>query len=180
MRRSAFLLASAAAATAVLAVAPAADAQRTVTCESNNGRQHLCRVDTSGGVRLARQLSDAPCRQGRSWWATGAGITVARGCRAQFYVGRDGRNDRDRWDDRDGGRRGREEASFSNARNRCERAVASRLGISSRSVSARVQDQSRNSVRLSWRADRRASGTCRIDRDGDVRVTFDRDGRRGR
>lgn len=36
-------------------------------CESRSNRTSQCAVDTRGRVRLVRQLSDAPCIEGRSW-----------------------------------------------------------------------------------------------------------------
>ncbi|GAA4864837.1 DUF3011 domain-containing protein [Luteimonas vadosa] len=62
----------------------------TVRCESNDGRTRTCPVDTRGGVRLVRQLSDSPCIQGRSWSYDGRGIWVSQGCRADFEVGAGG------------------------------------------------------------------------------------------
>lgn len=52
-------------------------------CESNDGRTREC---ATGGtaVRLVRQLSDAPCVQGRSWGYTRSGVWVSNGCRAEF------------------------------------------------------------------------------------------------
>lgn len=61
-----------------------------VRCESNDGRQRFCPVDTRGGVRVARQLSRSPCIDGDTWGADRRGIWVDRGCRADFIVGRDG------------------------------------------------------------------------------------------
>jgi hypothetical protein len=69
--------------------------------ESNDGRRATKRIDTSGGVRLVRKLSDAPCVQGRSWGYDRNSVWVDDRCRAEFEVRvrRDGRYDRDR-DDR--------------------------------------------------------------------------------
>jgi hypothetical protein len=55
--------------------------------ESDGGRETK-RIDTSGGVRLIRRLSDKPCVQGRSWGYTRDGVWVDDGCRAEFEVGR--------------------------------------------------------------------------------------------
>jgi hypothetical protein len=61
---------------------------RRITVESNDGRRHYSRIDTTGGVRLVRQLSDKPCTYGRTWDYDRNGIWVDRGCRAIFEVGR--------------------------------------------------------------------------------------------
>jgi hypothetical protein len=59
-----------------------------ITCESSNGGRNYCRVPTGSGVRLVRQRSDAPCRQGSTWGYDRGGIWVDRGCRADFAVNR--------------------------------------------------------------------------------------------
>ena len=85
MRKLAFVMVLAAAAGA--APRPA-QAQNVITCESHGGRRQTCSVDTRGGVRLVRRLSDDPCIQGRSWGTTRNGVWVDDGCRAQFAVSR--------------------------------------------------------------------------------------------
>jgi len=61
---------------------------RTITCESRSDRYNYCRTNTYGRVRLARQLSDAPCREYDTWGADGdgSGVWVSNGCRATFVV----------------------------------------------------------------------------------------------
>jgi hypothetical protein len=75
---------------------------RTVRCESTNSRRTTCRVDTQGGVRIARQISHTDCLEGRTWGANSSGIWVSNGCRADFAIG-SGRNYRS--DDRYGSNR---------------------------------------------------------------------------
>jgi hypothetical protein len=55
-----------------------------VTCESRGGNRANCRMDTSGGVNLVKQLSSTPCRQGSTWGFNRHGVWVDRGCRAVF------------------------------------------------------------------------------------------------
>jgi hypothetical protein len=78
----------------------------TVSCSSDDGGRHYC--PTNGGrVRLSRQRSESPCREGYSWGQDGRGIWVDHGCRAEFAVDRGwggGGWDRDR--DRDRGNNG--------------------------------------------------------------------------
>ena len=107
MIRKAALAVSSLAIAGMLALSPSrAEAQRTITCESRGYDRAYCSVDTRGGVRLVRQLSESRCVSGRSWGADRRGIWVSDGCRAQFAVGSshggwDGRYDRDgRYDDR--------------------------------------------------------------------------------
>ena len=55
-------------------------------CDSNDKLPRHCPADTSGGVRLYRQLSRSTCVEGRSWGYDGNGIWVEDGCRAEFEV----------------------------------------------------------------------------------------------
>ena len=59
-----------------------------VRCSSNDGRLNRCALDSRGRVRLVRQISDAPCIEGRSWGQDRGGVWVARGCRGEFASGR--------------------------------------------------------------------------------------------
>lgn len=61
---------------------------KTVKCESQSNRYNYCYTNTTGRVRLDRQLSDTPCRQYSTWGADGdgSGIWVRNGCRAIFVV----------------------------------------------------------------------------------------------
>lgn len=60
-----------------------------IRCESNNGRSNEC--PTGGGrISLERQVSDAPCIEGRSWGRSRGGVWVSQGCRADFRIQADG------------------------------------------------------------------------------------------
>jgi hypothetical protein len=98
-----FLLALATLAASVLPLAAQADdryddrhgyggrhaAPVVVSCNSDRYRERFCPVDTRGGVRLARQVSNSrgPCIEGRTWGYDRRGIWVTDGCRAEFVVG---------------------------------------------------------------------------------------------
>jgi hypothetical protein len=69
---------------------------RRISLSSRDGRREYRRVDTSGGVRLTKRLSDAPCTYGRTWGYDRNGVWVSDGCRAEFEIG--GRYDDDRRD----------------------------------------------------------------------------------
>lgn len=58
----------------------------TIRCESREGRRNTCRADTRGGVRLVRQLSNSPCREGRTWGWSSNSIWVDNGCRGDFQL----------------------------------------------------------------------------------------------
>jgi Protein of unknown function (DUF3011) len=70
------------------------DVRGTVSCSSDDGRRHYCDADTRDGVRLSRQLSDTPCREGETWGSDRRGVWVDRGCRAEFELGGGQRSDR--------------------------------------------------------------------------------------
>jgi hypothetical protein len=57
-----------------------------LTCESLDGGHKPCPVDTSHGVGLLRQISDADCVLNRTWGYDRNGIWVTDGCRAEFAV----------------------------------------------------------------------------------------------
>lgn len=92
------------------AATPAPQSALRMSCSSDDMRRHVCAVDTTGGVVLVHQKSDAKCIQGRTWGYDNNGIWVDRGCRAEFEVGgqpaqepvREHRYDRDRDGDRGG------------------------------------------------------------------------------
>lgn len=61
--------------------------RRVVRCESD-GRQESCPVMLRGApVRLLRQLSSWPCREGSTWGVRRNEIWVSRGCNAEFEIG---------------------------------------------------------------------------------------------
>lgn len=61
--------------------------RRVVRCESR-GRPESCPVKLDGApVRLLRQNSSLPCREGRSWGYRRNEIWTTRGCQADFEVG---------------------------------------------------------------------------------------------
>lgn len=66
---------------------------RSFRCESRDSRTVYCNVDSRGGVRLVRQLSNTPCLEGRTWGESRNGVWVSRGCRAEFRVGDRGGRD---------------------------------------------------------------------------------------
>ena len=61
--------------------------RRVLRCESN-GRPQNCPVVLQGApVRLLRQLSAIPCREGHSWGVRRNEIWVTRGCQGDFEIG---------------------------------------------------------------------------------------------
>ncbi|MBZ5608981.1 MAG: DUF3011 domain-containing protein [Acidobacteriia bacterium] len=65
------------------------DRGATITCSSNHGERVYCDADTRDrDVRMVRQISGSPCRQGETWGWDQRGIWVDRGCRAEFAVKR--------------------------------------------------------------------------------------------
>ena len=68
---------------------PGARDGQVVRCESSDGRGRECPIDSEGRVRLLRQLSGAPCIEGRTWGSAGGRIWVAEGCRGEFAASGD-------------------------------------------------------------------------------------------
>ena len=61
--------------------------RRVIRCESD-GRPNSCPVTLRGApVRLLRQLSVWPCKEGRSWGVRRNEIWVSRGCDGEFELG---------------------------------------------------------------------------------------------
>jgi hypothetical protein len=180
------------AAAALSAIPGAANAQSSVTCESSRGRRETCRVDTRGEVRLVQQLSDTRCIRGRNWGTVPGGVWVDDGCRARFASygasnngrwgnnGNNGRNGNDNWNR---GRNGNDRWDRNDDRNRviggswamgqCRSAVQRRVG-GNRHLNFWMEDSGRDRARVGWRADRGASGSCTVDRNGRVDVRVDR------
>ena len=68
-------------------VASATQMRRVLHCESD-GRQQSCPVMLRGApVRLLRQRSAWPCKEGRSWGVRRNEIWVSRGCDGEFEIG---------------------------------------------------------------------------------------------
>ncbi|MCD9087284.1 DUF3011 domain-containing protein [Stenotrophomonas sp. SY1] len=68
-------------------IEPGKAVRRAVRCESR-GRVEVCPVQLRGApVRLLRQQSVLPCREGRSWGYGRNEIWVSRGCQGLFEVG---------------------------------------------------------------------------------------------
>jgi hypothetical protein len=65
---------------------PVVDLPAIVSCESLDGKRKECAADTSGGVQIAREMSEHPCTFGRDWGWDSKSIWVTRGCRAEFAV----------------------------------------------------------------------------------------------
>ena len=63
-----------------------AGAGKRVICESKDGQRSLCAADTSMGVAVVRQVSDAPCVLNSTWGYDSNGIWVTAGCRAEFVL----------------------------------------------------------------------------------------------
>jgi Protein of unknown function (DUF3011) len=98
---------------------PAPQSALRMPCSSDDMHRHFCAVDTTGGVQMVHQKSEAKCIQGRTWGYDANGIWVDRGCRADFEVGghlavEEGRrDDHARARDRDNDRAGYRNEEFS-------------------------------------------------------------------
>ena len=57
-------------------------------CGTDSSQQHYCKVDTSDGITLVKQLSRIPCMQGRNWDYDRHGVWVSHRCRGEFVTGK--------------------------------------------------------------------------------------------
>jgi hypothetical protein len=171
------------AAVAALGAAPhSAKAQQNFTCESYSGRQQVCRVDTSGGVRLVRQLSDTRCVQGRTWGVARNAVWVSGGCRAEFQAGtnygynrnNNGYNNNRRYSRRNTGvgRYNRTPGTgnaVQNGARLCQDAASQRYGIKRSSITAYLDNDGSAYARYTWSGAGR-SGACYFDANGNLSV----------
>ena len=76
--------------TCALGAPPAAKAGEAMRfrCETGSSQQRYCKVDTSDGITLVKQLSRIPCMQGRNWDYDRHGVWVSHRCGAEFVTGR--------------------------------------------------------------------------------------------
>ena len=58
-----------------------------ISCSSDDGQLHSCRVNTDQPIHFVRQRSDAQCVEGESYGINRGGVWVTNGCRADFAVG---------------------------------------------------------------------------------------------
>jgi DUF3011 family protein len=181
MSKSIVMTAIALAAVFGMAPRPAQAQQRTITCESIRNRREICRVDTSGGVRLVERLSDRRCVEGRTWGYTRGAVWVDDGCRARFRVNENTRYGRGEYGRGEYGRGGHGQDGYGrngdwnngygarSGEQLCEARVADRLNVRRSRIDAWPSNGSRNNALYRWRGAGR-EGTCRIDRNGHVDV----------
>jgi hypothetical protein len=65
---------------------PYGNVESRVTCESKSGDREECRIPRGARVRLARQLSQSPCRLNDTYGTGDGYLWVAKGCRGEFEV----------------------------------------------------------------------------------------------
>lgn len=56
----------------------------TIRCESNDGRLRTCNTPWRGQSYLRKQLSNARCTGGQTWFSSNGRVTVTSGCRGEF------------------------------------------------------------------------------------------------
>lgn len=71
-------------ASATASAQPQRNAQKIVTCHSNNSEYQRCNVHNWSGVELIRQVSKTPCVRGDNWGVDGEWMWVSGGCRGDF------------------------------------------------------------------------------------------------
>lgn len=140
---------------------------QTITCESRDRKRQVCPISITGTVRLTRQLSDTTCTERQNWGYDGNGIWVDRGCRGEFEVTSRGSR----------ARRGRSDRSrMSPAMRACADEVFHHLPEASlRNLD--LEDATQGGIGttlIEWRVANRATGYCRVNRDGRV-IEFKQD-----
>jgi hypothetical protein len=78
---------------AMAAVSIPASAQSSIRCDSPNYQYRYCAAPQYGAVQrveIQRQMSAAPCVEGRSWGWDSRGVWVTGGCQAMFTIYRGG------------------------------------------------------------------------------------------
>ncbi len=150
---------------ALLLLGPAVTLAEQVTCESSDGRQKECALDTRGDVRLVRQLSKSSCTEGVSWGYSRHSVWVSDGCRGIFAA--EGRNDDS--DDRSRGRddsprsvhgSGRDEDDHSRGRGRDDDGAGRRRDDDSDNLPRQVTCESKDNRQVE----------CAMNTRGDVRL----------
>lgn len=66
---------------------------QTMRCESNDGRSRTCSTPWRRPSRLVRQLSNARCTAGQTWYSSPGQVTVHSGCRGEFGPGQGAEQD---------------------------------------------------------------------------------------
>ena len=133
----------------------------TIRCESNDDRRKHCEVTNidPDSVTMDRKLSHANCYRGQNWDADSRGIWVDQGCRAEFgYVSKGAGY----------GGGGSGGASESSMRNACiDRAARDWAVTTSNLEITRSERQQNGGYRFNVQS-KRTSGTCMVDRSGNV------------
>jgi hypothetical protein len=125
----------------------------TFRCESEDHRIRRCNVDTRSGARLVRQMSDAPCVQGRTWGYDRDGVWVSGGCRGEFTLGGGGYG----YGGYDGDRYGYGDSRVVRCESQDERRNTCGLPFRARSVTLRRQlsdTRCQQGYNWGWSADR--------------------------
>ena len=133
----------------------------TINCESHDdGRKHcdVPGIDPSS-VTMERKLSHANCNRGQNWDADSRGIWVDNGCRAKFaYVSRGGGY----------GGGGGSGASESSMRNACIDRAAREWAVTASNLEITHAERMQNGGYRFNVQSKRSSGTCMVDRGGNV------------
>ena len=131
----------------------------TIQCESSDDRRKHCAVSNidPNSVTMERKLSRANCYRGQNWDADSSGIWVDNGCRARFsYVSRSG------------GSHGGGGASVSSMRQACIDRAAREWSVPTSNLEITHSEQQQNGGYRFNVQSKRTSGTCMVDRSGNV------------
>jgi hypothetical protein len=132
----------------------------TIRCESHDDRRKYCEVANidPNSVTMDRKLSQANCYRGQTWDADSRGIWVDKGCRAEFgYARRSGGHG--------GGGGG---ASESSMRDACINRAAREWSVTTSNLEITHAERQQNGGYRFNVQSKRTSGTCMVDRSGNV------------
>jgi len=133
-----------------------------ITCASQGNDRNYCAVPgiDPQSVTMGKKLSQANCYRDESWGVDSRGIWVDQGCRATFdYATRSGGH---------GSGNSGHGASESSIRQACTERAARDWSVTESNLDiTNVQRQDNGSYRISIQS-KRTSGTCMVDRNGNV------------
>lgn len=130
----------------------------TVRCESHDDRRRHCEVVDidPDSVTMDRKLSQSNCYRGQNWDADSGGIWVDKGCRAEFgYVSRSGGY-------------GGGGASESSMREACINRASREWSVTTANLEITHSERQQNGGYRFNVQSKRTSGTCMVDRAGNV------------
>ena len=130
-----------------------------IRCESRDDRRKYCEAANidPDSVTMDRKLSQVNCHRDQNWGADSRGIWVDKGCRAEFGYVRSS-----------GGHGGGGGASESSMRDACINRAAREWSVTTANLEITHAERQQNGGYRFNVQSKRTSGTCMVDRSGNV------------